>query len=105
MSSIVDYNGRPLAAGAANRGIRSVLSLGFLERWVATVLLAATKSFTDSATPPPDLRELSRLDDWTLRDIGLTRSDLPRCASAADLRGIAELLTPSRPADRGWRVS
>jgi uncharacterized protein YjiS (DUF1127 family) len=105
MSSIVDCNSRQFAAEAADRGSPASLPLGFLERWVGTALLAAAKSLTARRRYHRTLRELDKLDDWTLRDIGLTRTDLPGCASAVDLRGIAELLTPSRPAGGGWTVS
>src|SRR3954447_18998516 len=99
MSSIVDCDDQPLAPEAVNRGGRAG-ELPGLERWRATALRNACKSFFAWRHYRETLHELGKPDDHTLQDIGLTRADLPAGASAGDLRGIAELLTPVRGAGR-----
>ena len=100
MSSIIDCNVQPVAAGSVGRGGPAEVLPGALERWVAKVLHAARNNFTAWRRYRRTLHELGKLDDWALRDIGLTRADLPKGASAGDLRGIAETLLASRPLRR-----
>ena len=97
MSAIVDYRHRLIAAEAVADRARAGASLGALRRWIAAGLVAAGKGLVAWRRRRRTLFELRHLDDRTLRDIGVSPADLPKCAAAGDLRGIAELLVPSQP--------
>ncbi|HZP20975.1 MAG TPA: DUF1127 domain-containing protein [Bauldia sp.] len=80
---------------------RPALVLGRIESLIAGLLFAMAEGFTAWRMRRRTNFELGKLDDWLLRDIGLSRSDLPKAATAGDLRGIAELLTPSKSGETG----
>ena len=46
--------------------------------WISEARRRASEAFAASRSRQASLRELSRLDDHSLRDIGVDRADLPR---------------------------
>ena len=104
MSAIVDFRHRLIAAEAvADRARAGGASLGDLPRWIAAGLVTAGKGLVARRRRRQTLFELRRLDDRTLRDIGVSPVDLPKCAAAGDLRGIADLLAPPPAGERSAR--
>lgn len=92
MTAIMDDPNRLIRADATY----PMQHLRVIERSIAAVLLAVAEGFITWRLHRRTLYELGKLDDWMLRDIGLSRADLPNAVGAADLRGIAQLLTSAQ---------
>ena len=96
MSTMIEYGEErrfDFARAGARRDCRPENPwLGRALLWTATALAHVRDRTARWQSERATARELGRLDDHMLRDIGLSRADLPRSASRGDLRGVAEIL-------------
>jgi len=69
---------------------RTAIRLGGIASRIKAVAVDVHARLAARLARRRECRALSRLDDYTLRDIGLSRADVGH--DAGDLRGVADLL-------------
>jgi uncharacterized protein YjiS (DUF1127 family) len=96
MSTVVECHDRRVTADGIHQAGHA---LDRVERWVSRLVAVIETAVTAWREHRRTIRELGKLDERMLRDIGVDPAAIQASGSAGDLRGIANLLTPPRSAN------